>query len=442
MSALARYFKATGKNVAGYDRTATSLTLQLENEDIAIHYEDSADLIPVAFRSPTGTLVVITPAVPADHAELAYFNLHAYEICKRSEILGLITRNRKTIAVAGTHGKTTVSTMIAHLMKNAGPGCSAFLGGISRNYNSNLLLDKQSEWVVTEADEFDRSFLRLFPWAAVVTAMDADHLDIYGNIDEMCTAFNQFIAQINPDGILLMKHGLPVLPSGMPRHTYTYSLRGAGDFYAENIHLQNRLYHFNLIGPEVNIQDISLVHPGMVNVENAVAACALAALLGLSADKIRQAMKGFSGILRRFEYHIATDKMVFIDDYAHHPKEIEATLLSLRDLYPDKKLTGVFQPHLYTRTRDFAKEFAESLSLLDDLILLDIYPARELPIKGVNAEMILNMVTLQNKMICPREQLLNELKKRAPEVLITLGAGDIDKLVEPIEKYFMRELNL
>jgi UDP-N-acetylmuramate--alanine ligase len=438
MSALARYFRATGKSVAGYDRTSTELTLQLEKEGIAVHYEDSARLIPSDFLDPAATLVIITPAIPADHSELVYFDSHAFTICKRSEILGLITRNKKTIAVAGTHGKTTVSTMIAHLMTKAGPGCNAFLGGISRNFNSNLVLDATSEWVVAEADEFDRSFLRLFPWAAVLTAMDPDHLDIYGNVREMHNAFNQFVAQINSDGILLMKHGLPLLKSVMPGRVYTYSLQGTGDFRAENIRLHNRKYHFDLIGPDLKIQDISLIHPGMVNVENAVAACSLASLSGLKPEKIRLAMADFTGIQRRFEYQIISEHRIFIDDYAHHPREIEATILSLRDLYPGKKLTGIFQPHLFTRTRDFAEGFAESLSLLDELILLDIYPARELPIQGVTAEMIFSKVSLSNKIWCSKEALLDELKKRDPEILITLGAGDIDKLVEPIKTLLMQ----
>jgi len=442
MSALARYFKKGGKMVAGYDRTATDLTIQLEKEGIPIHYTDNSDLIPGPFRSQNNSLIIYTPALPADHAELAFFRTQGFTVYKRSEILGLLTRTKKTIAVAGTHGKTTVSTMIAHLMTNAGPGCSAFLGGISLNFGSNLVMDTNSEWVVVEADEFDRSFLRLFPHAAIITAMDPDHLDIYGDYAEMESAFSRFAEQINKEGILLMKNGLPVRPSVMPHNTSTYSLHGPGDFYATNISLHNRKYHFDLIGPEVIVHDISLIHPGMVNVENAVAACALCTLLGLDKERIRNAMENFSGIRRRFEYRILTDSMVFIDDYAHHPKEIEATLLSLRELYPGRKLTGIFQPHLYTRTRDFAEGFAESLGLLDELILLDIYPAREMPIEGVNSEMILRKVKLKEKMICSRGQLLDKLQDRIPEVLITLGAGDIDKLVEPIEKIFSAKLNL
>jgi UDP-N-acetylmuramate--alanine ligase len=441
MSALARYFKAGGMQVAGYDRTATELTLLLEKEGIAIHYEDDSNLIPSSYRSTQNTLVVLTPAVPSDHSELAWFRSRHFGIYKRSEILGFITQNKKTIAVAGTHGKTTVSTMIAHLMANAGPGCSAFLGGISRNFNSNLVLQPQSDWVIAEADEFDRSFLRLFPYATVVTAMDADHLDIYGDLAEMQVAFNQFVAQIDKAGILLMKHGLPIKAAFVPKQLFSYSLQGESDFHAENIRLKNRQYYFDLIGPGIRIPDITLIHPGLVNVENAVAACSMAVLLGLPHEGIRNAMANFSGIQRRFEYHIKTEKLAYIDDYAHHPQEIEATIRSLRNLYPDKKLTGIFQPHLYTRTRDLADDFAASLSLLDSLILLEIYPARELPIEGVTARLILDKVKLADKQICERDNLLNLLKNTELEILITLGAGDIDKLVEPIKELLTQRLD-
>lgn len=439
MSALARYFKAEGLQVSGYDRTATELTLQLEAEGFGIHYTDDPSLIPSAFRSPVNTLVVLTPAVPQDHTELAFFRTGGYPVYKRSEILGLIARNKRTIAVAGTHGKTTVSTMIAHLMTHAGPGCNAFLGGISRNFNSNLVLHPGSEWVVAEADEFDRSFLRLFPAAAVVTAMDPDHLDIYGEVSEMEEAFNQFIGQIDRDGILLMKHGLPVNRERLPARMFTYDMKGKADFHPVNIRLIDRQYHFDLKGPDIEIRNITLIHPGLVNVENAAAACAIASLLGLEPERIKLAMESFSGIQRRFEYHIKSDRLVVIDDYAHHPKEIEATLTSLRELYPDKKLTGIFQPHLYTRTRDLAAEFAESLGLLDMLILLDIYPARELPIEGVTSALIFDRVKLNRKIMCSKENLMEELRKQHVEVLITLGAGDIDKWVEPIADMYRKE---
>lgn len=434
MSALARYFRATGKSVAGYDRTPTELTRQLASEGIVIHYEDSPDLIPVPFRSVTNTLVVFTPAIAADHAELGYFKDHHFDIYKRSQILGLITRQKKTVAVAGTHGKTTVSTMIAYILATGGPGCNAFLGGISKNFNGNLVLNAKSDWIVTEADEFDRSFLQLFPFAGVVTAMDPDHLDIYGTAGNMVEAFNQFIGQIDRKGLLLMKKGLPVDRSKLPSQVYTYSLKDSSDFRADKIQLQNRKYHFNLIGPGILLKDLSIEHPGLLNVENAVAASALAVLLGLDHQQIRSALEKFSGIRRRFDYHIKTEKVVYIDDYAHHPQEIEATLLSLRELYPDKKITGIFQPHLYTRTRDFTDGFVKSLSLLDQLILLDIYPAREVPIPGVTSEMIFRGVSIREKIMCRKEDLLDVLRKSEIEVLITLGAGDIDTFVEPITK--------
>ena len=437
MSALARYFHTSGKAVAGYDRTSTPLSRQLSDEGIAIHYADDASLIPTGFRSAADTLVVFTPAIPADHTELAWFRKNNYTIRKRSEILGIIARDKKTIAVAGTHGKTTVSTMIAHILSHGEKGCNAFLGGISKNFNSNLVLNPESDWLVAEADEFDRSFLQLYPYAAVVTAMDPDHLDIYGDAETMRQAFIHFMAQINKDGLLLMKKDLSVDLSRVPDRVYTYSLKENADFHAENIRLENRRYHFDLSGPGLVIRDISLIHPGLVNVENAVAATSMAALLGIHPDTIRSAMDNFSGIQRRFDYHINTRDIVYIDDYAHHPKELEATITSVRELYPDKKITGVFQPHLYTRTRDLADDFAKSLSLLDELILLDIYPARELPIEGVSAALIFNKVNLKNKIMCSRDQLVRKLKGMDIQVLITLGAGDIDTLVEPVKQLYL-----
>jgi UDP-N-acetylmuramate--alanine ligase len=440
MSALARYFSVTGKTVAGYDLTSTELTRQLASEGIAIHYEDSPGLIPASFRSAENTLIVYTPAVPADHTELGYFKEHHYRIYKRSQILGLISRQQKTVAVAGTHGKTTISTMIAYLMVKAGPRCNAFLGGISKNFNSNLVLHAESDWMVTEADEFDRSFLQLFPYAGIVTAMDPDHLDIYGDAGAMIEAFNQFIGQINREGLLLMKAGLPVDHSKLPSRVFSYSLYGPADFRADNIRLENRMYHFDLVGPEAILRNLSIEHPGLVNVENAVAATAIAVLLGLDQQKIRSALKTFSGIQRRFDYHVKTKDVVYIDDYAHHPREIEATLRSVRELYPDKKMTGIFQPHLYTRTHDLAEGFAQSLSLLDRLILLDIYPAREKPIQGVTSELIFKGVDIQDKIMCTKEDLMEILRQSEIEVLLTLGAGDIDKYIGPItgllkEKY-------
>ncbi len=440
MSALARYFNITGKTVAGYDRAPTQLTHQLAGEGIAIHYEDDPRLISTEFHSPENTWVILTPAIPADHAELAWFRKNRYNIFKRSEILGLLTKGHKTVAVAGTHGKTTVSTMIAHILAHGKSGCNAFLGGISKNYGSNLILNPHSDWMVTEADEFDRSFLQLNPYAAVVTAMDPDHLDIYGNAENMQQAFNQFIGQIDREGLLLMKEGLPVDPGVIPVKTYTYSLNGPADFHADNIRLENRRYYFDLTGPGIRIKNLSLEHPGLVNVENAVAATAMTSLLKTDYQQVRQSIDTFSGIQRRFDYRIKAGKIVYIDDYAHHPMEIEATLRSVRELYPDKKITGIFQPHLYSRTRDLAKGFAQSLGLLDSLILLDIYPARELPIEGVTSEMVFRDVPVADKIMCRKEELLGVLQKRDIEVLITLGAGDIDKLTEPITQLLLTKI--
>jgi UDP-N-acetylmuramate--alanine ligase len=434
MSALARYFKAKGNRVAGYDRTPTRLTEQLAGEGIEIHFEDSADLIPPEFRSVNDTMVILTPAIPTDHHELAFFRENQFHILKRSEVLGHITRNYKTIAVAGTHGKTTVSTMIAHIMAQSGTGCNAFLGGISKNFNSNLVLHPHSNWAVTEADEYDRSFLRLFPYFGVVTAMDPDHLDIYNSINFLHEAFNMFIGQIDRKGYLLIKHGLKPDKLKVPSKVYTYSLNDTSDFRADKIHLKNGRYHFDLQCKEFTIQDLSIDHPGLVNVENAVAAASVAALLGIDHQKIRHALGSFSGIQRRFDYQIKTKDIVYIDDYAHHPKEIEATLHSVRELYPDKKITGIFQPHLFSRTRDLAEGFAKSLSLLDRLILLDIYPAREAAIEGVSSELIYRDVDIRDKIMCNKDQLLETLQHLKIEVLVTLGAGDIDKYVIPIKQ--------
>lgn len=440
MSALARFFHASGKTVAGYDRSPTDLTRQLASEGIAIHYDDSVDMIPAPFKSPVRTLVVFTPAVPSEHVEFSYFKEHQFQIYKRSQILGLITRHYKNIAVAGTHGKTTVSTMIAHLLATAGPGCNAFLGGISKNFNSNLVINPLSEWIVTEADEFDRSFLQLYPFAGIITAMDPDHLDIYGDTKSMVEAYNQFVRQIHREGLLLLKIGVPVKHSEVPSGAFTYSLNENSDFRAGNILLEDRKYHFDLTGPGIMLRNLSIEHPGLVNVENAVAATAMAVLLGLNHDRIREALKSFSGIRRRFDYHVKTENVVYIDDYAHHPKEIEAVLHSVRQLYPEKKITGVFQPHLYSRTRDLANDFAKSLTQLDRLIMLDIYPAREEPLPGITSQMIFSKVNIPDKMMCSKDELLEVIKNSGIEVLITLGAGDIDRFVGPIKKLLTAEM--
>ncbi len=438
MSALARYFNALGKQVAGYDRSSSALTDQLQKEGIDIHFQSSVNNIPPAFHKKEGTLVIFTPALPADDEELTYFRKNGFIIYKRAEVLELITRNKKTIAVAGTHGKTTVTTMIAWILNHTGDSCNAFLGGISKNFNSNLLINAQSERVVVEADEYDRSFLRLHPYAAVITAMDADHLDIYGNIRELNHAFNEFASQINPSGFLIYKKGLPVDKSLIKCKCYTYSVNEKADFYAGKVRLINESYVFDIHTPEGVIKSVSIIHPGMMNVENSVAAAAVTRLLGCNDDEIKKPLSQFSGNLRRFDYILKTDKLIFIDDYAHHPKEIEATLSAIREMYPHRRITGVFQPHLYSRTKDLAAEFARSLSLLDELILLDIYPAREKPIENVTSELIFKQVTIKNKIICRKEELLEVLKQKQIEFLVTMGAGDIDQLVEPIKKHFQK----
>jgi UDP-N-acetylmuramate--alanine ligase len=436
MSALARYFNALGKKVAGYDKTPSALTSQLIKEGIDIHFNDSVDNIPELYRKKEDTLVVITPAIPDNHDELNFFRKNAFIMLKRAEVLGLITRNKKSIAIAGTHGKTTITTMISWILSHTKESCSAFLGGISKNFNSNLVWHSQSEWVVVEADEYDRSFLQLYPYAAVITSMDADHLDIYGNLQELQKSFGEFIAQVKENGFLVIKKGLPMNKSGLNCRVFTYSMNENADYRASAIRLEKAVYTFDVSTPSGIIRSVSLNHPGLLNIENAVAAIAVTHQLGCGEDIIRNSLAGFSGSQRRFDYILKTDNLVFIDDYAHHPREIEATLKSVRELYPGKHITGVFQPHLYTRTRDLAVDFARSLSLLDELILLEIYPAREKPIRGISADSILRHVTIKDKMICKKSALVDVLKQKHVEVLVTMGAGDIDRCIEPIKKIY------
>jgi UDP-N-acetylmuramate--alanine ligase len=436
MSALARYFNALGMAVAGYDKTPSALTDHLIREGIAIHFEDSVDHIPEPFRSKEGTLIVLTPAIPDDHNELLFFRKEGFPILKRAEVLGMITRSRNTIAVAGTHGKTTVTTMIAWIMSHTKESCSAFLGGISKNFNSNLVLNAQSQWVVAEADEYDRSFLHLHPYAAVITAMDADHLDIYGNLEELHKSFALFTGQISRDGFLVIKKGLSLKQSDPGYRVITYSLEEKADYFAAAVTLHEAVYTFDVVTPTGILHSLTLNHPGLVNIENAVAAVAVTHHIGCAEHIIRESLASFNGSQRRFDVVLKTGNFVFIDDYAHHPREIEATVRSVRALYPGKRITGIFQPHLYTRTRDLAVEFAQSLSLLDELILLEIYPAREKPLKGVSAESILRHVTLADKMICKKQDLIDVLKSKKTDVLITMGAGDIDRMVEPIKNNY------
>lgn len=433
MSALVRYFLSKGKKVGGYDRTPSELTEKLKEEGADIHYEENTDLIPADFREATTTLVVYTPAIPAEHKELIYFRNNGFEIQKRAQVLGMLTRTEKGMCVAGTHGKTTTSTMAAHLLHQSHVKCNAFLGGISKNYGTNLLLDEESPYVVIEADEFDRSFHWLTPYATVITAVDSDHLDIYGTREAYLESFRKYTSLIRPDGYLIIKKGLELVPDVQLGVTiYTYSTE-EGDFHAENIRIANGEICFDYVSPLGNIQDIQLGVPVYVNIENGVAAMALAQIGGADAEEIRKAMASFNGVDRRFDFKLKTDRMVFLSDYAHHPAEIKQSVSSIRTLYPDKKITAVFQPHLYTRTRDFYKEFADSLSLLDEVILLDIYPARELPIPGVSSQLIYDHLRPGiQKSLCKKEDLMNVLAGKTLEVLITLGAGDIENYVPQI----------
>lgn len=433
MSALVRYFLSKGKHVAGYDKTPSELTHKLEEEGANIHYEENVSLIPDTCKDPDSTLVVYTPAIPADHKELCHFRENNFEIHKRAQVLGMITRTEKGICVAGTHGKTTTSTMAAYLIDHSHVGCNAFLGGISKNYGTNLLLSEKSEFVVIEADEFDRSFHWLTPYATVVTATDSDHLDIYGTHEAYLESFRKYTSLIRPDGFLVIKKGLDLIPDVQPGVTvYTYSATD-GDFHAENIRTGNGEIFFDYISPLGNIKDIQLGVPVYVNIENGVAAMALAQLCGVTGEEIKAAMPEFAGVDRRFDFKIKNDHIVFLSDYAHHPAEIRQSVSSIRTLYPERKITAIFQPHLYTRTRDFYKDFADSLSLLDEVILLDIYPAREKPIPGVTSQLIYdNLRPGIEKTMCSKEELLDVLRTRKTEVLITLGAGDIDNYVPQI----------
>lgn len=438
MSALARYFLSIGKSVAGYDKGLTSLTQKLIKEGAHIHFNDNIDLIPDEFKKPEElihTLVIYTPAIPNEHNELSFFNDKGYNILKRSELLGLIAEKKTTIAVAGTHGKTTISTMIAHILSKTETGCNAFLGGISRNFNTNLILSPQSNLLVTEADEYDRSFLKLFPDYAVISSMDADHMDIYGNMEELKTAFGRFASQVK--GYLVIKKGVDIsfAASNNARLLY-YSGNAETDFYAQNIRLVEGYYIFDFVIPGGIIKDIKLGQPGMYNIENAVAALAVAWLLQTKSEILAKSLESFKGIQRRFDVQLKKENLVYIDDYAHHPVEISACVKSTRELYPGRKITGIFQPHLYSRTRDLANEFAESLDLLDKLILLDIYPAREKPIKGITSKIIFDKVKINDKILCSNKDLMNVLKNESPEVLLTMGAGNIDEFIDPIKEMF------
>ncbi len=437
MSALARYFRAKGKQVAGYDKTPSDLTAALIEEGIRIHYTDDIALIPEDCKQIDSTLVIYTPAIPETHTELNYFKTNGFTLMKRARVLGEITRTERGLCVAGTHGKTTTSSMLAHLLKQSHVDCNAFLGGILKNYNSNLMLSDKSDLAVIEADEFDRSFHWLNPYMAVITAVDPDHLDIYGTPAAYRESFEHFTSLIRPDGCLVMKKGLQLQPRLQEgTKLYTYSATEEADFFARNIRIGNGDIVFDFVTPDGSIPDVKLGVPVKVNIENGVAAMALAWLNGVTPEEIRRGMETFAGPVRRFDFHLKKDDIVLLDDYAHHPAELKASIQSVKELYPDKKVTGIFQPHLYTRTRDFAADFAASLSLLDELILLDIYPAREEPIPGVTSQIIFDRVTIPNKRMIRKEELLDLVQKEAAsfEVVLMVGAGNIDRLVEPVKQ--------
>lgn len=440
MSALVRYFLSIGKKVGGYDRTPSELTEKLIHEGAQIHYQEDVEAIPTEFRNIDTTLIVYTPAIPATHAELVYFRNNGFTIQKRSQVLGMLTQTQKGLCVAGTHGKTTTSTMTAHLLHQSKVGCNAFLGGISKNYETNLLLSDKSEYVVIEADEFDRSFHWLTPFATVITATDADHLDIYGTKEAYLESFNHYTSLIRKGGALIVRKGIelsPRLQEGVSLYTYS---QAEGDFHAENIRIGNGEIFFDYISPFGNIKDIQLGVPVAINIENGIAAMALAQISGVSNEDIKAAMATFRGVDRRFDFKIKNDKVVFLSDYAHHPEEIKQSILSMRALYKDKKLTGVFQPHLYTRTRDFYQAFADSLSLLDEVILTDIYPARELPIEGVSSQLIYDHLRPDiEKTLCKKEEITEVLRNKNIEVLITLGAGDIENYAQDICKILNKQ---
>lgn len=434
MSAIARYFISKGMVVGGYDKTASTLTRQLEKEGMLIHYEENIDEIPHTCKKPQSCLVVYTPAIPDDHKELLYFRRNGFEIEKRAQVLGTLTRSHKGLCFAGTHGKTTTSTMCAHIMHQSHLDCNAFLGGISKNYGTNYILS-DSDYVVIEADEFDRSFHWLRPWMSVVTATDPDHLDIYGTKEAYLESFRHYTGLIQPGGALIVHKGLEMkesLQEGVKRYDYALD---EGDFHAENIRIGNGEITFDFISPAGNVKDISLGQPVPINIENSIAAMAMAQLNGCTADELRYGMKTYGGVDRRFDYKIRTDKLVFLSDYAHHPKEIYQSAKSMRELYRDRKITAIFQPHLYTRTRDFYKEFAEALSLLDEVVLTEIYPAREQPIPGVGPQLIYdNLKPGVEKQMILSADVPAFVKSHNFDVLILLGAGDLDNQVPQITK--------
>ena len=427
MSALLRYFMASGMPVGGYDKTPSELTKRLEEEGAQLHYEDDPCLIPETFRDKAHTLVVYTPAIPADHKEMAWFRAEGFEIQKRAYVLGLLTRSAKGLCVAGTHGKTTTTSMLAHLLHESKVGCNAFLGGITKNYGTNYLLDENSDYVVIEADEFDRSFHHLRPFATAITSADPDHLDIYGTEAAYLESFSHYTSLVQPGGALVIEESVKIdlkLQEGVTCYTYG---RTSGDFHAENLKIGSGRIVFDLISPLGNVTDVELGVPVSINIDNGIAAMALAQLAGANAEEIRQAMKTFAGVGRRFDFKIKTDKVVLLSDYAHHPEEIRQSILSLREVFEGRKITTIFQPHLYSRTNDFYREFAEALSLADEVYLTEIYPARELPMPGVTSQLIYDaMSDGVKKQLVEKNNVLELVKQEEFDLLVILGAGDLD----------------
>lgn len=425
MSALARYFRFINLPVAGYDKTETPLTRELVDTGISIHYEDSVQLIPESFQNKNSTLIVYTPAVSSSHSEYQYFQDNGFVIKKRSEVLGLITKNSFCFAVAGTHGKTTTSCILAHLLKETGTPLTAFLGGISEDFHSNFLLEG-TEYSVVEADEFDRSFLRLSPNVACITSMDADHLDIYGDAQALTNSFVEFTKRIKPGGTLFVRQGLPL-------EGITYGIEDDSDYCIRNITIEQGTYIFDLVAPNIALKGVRFAKPGRHNLLNALVAFAMAIEAGSPPERLAHALGTFKGVQRRFSYKIQTQAFVFIDDYAHHPTEIDAVFDAIEEMHPNKKVLAVFQPHLFSRTRDFADEFAKSLSRFDSVLLLEIYPAREIPITGIDSDWLLGKMTNYNKKLVKKEAVMAEIKAQNPEVLVTMGAGDIGLEIEKIK---------
>ncbi len=441
MSALVRYFNHYGKTVYGYDKTETELTKQLQAEGSILHFNEDEHLVKdlVSKYNKEDVLVIYTPAVPKDHTEFVYLQNNGYQLQKRAWVLGEITKQFKTIAIAGTHGKTTTTTLVTHILKTAGIDCFAFLGGISQNYKTNLLLGdthNKDAYVVVEADEYDRSFLTLHPYITVITSVDADHLDIYDNPKAMLETYMQFAHQVKEGGFLIVKKNVDNdLNLNVKR--LIYSLNLDTEYSANSIEINDGLFCYNITSPIECVNHVAIGLPGLHNVENSIAAVTVAQQLGVKGDVINKALRSFKGVKRRFDYHVKSKAVVYIDDYAHHPEELKAAISAAKQLYPDKKVMGIFQPHLFSRTRDFADGFAESLDLLDICVLLDIYPAREKPIEGINSQMLLNKMKCAEKFLVKKENVIEFLKTHSPEVLLTLGAGDIDSLIEPITELYL-----